>query len=303
MERVVAIVVTFHSADVVAGLLESFPDGFGDVPYEVVVVDNNSGDDTLDIVARAAPSARTVATGRNAGYAAAINRGVREAGPHTAVLVLNPDVRLERGCVPELIRALREPGTGVAVPLLVDGYGDTIESIRREPTLLRAFADAVIGADRAGRIGTLGEVVTDWRRYEHEHIVDWAEGSTQLVSAECWERCGPWDESFFLYSEETDFDLRARDAGLPVRFVPTARAVHLEGGSAVRPSLWRLLVLNRVRLYAKRHGPVATAAFWFATLLREATRAVRGRPTSRAAVRALVSPARWRQPAGPDAIR
>ncbi|MDA6125925.1 hypothetical protein OSK00_26360, partial [Escherichia coli] len=85
----------------------------------------------------------------------------------------------------------------------------------------------------------------------------------------CWAACGPWDETFFLYCEETDFDLRARDAGFATVFVPAAGATHLEGGSSVEvDALWRLQVLNRVRLYRRRHGPPRTALFWLVTLLR-----------------------------------
>ncbi len=59
------------------------------------------------------------------------------------------------------------PTVGIAVPKLLDADGELIPSMRRRPTLLRAFADAVIGANRAGRLHpSLGEVVTDARRYE-----------------------------------------------------------------------------------------------------------------------------------------
>ncbi len=97
-------------------------------------------------------------------------------------------------------------------------------------------------------------MVTDPSRYGREQDVDWAEGSTQLVDAGCWRDCGPWDEEFFLYSEETEFHLRAGDRGHTVRYVPSARAVHLEGGSATSVRLWPLLVANRWRLFRSRHG-------------------------------------------------
>jgi GT2 family glycosyltransferase len=283
------VVVTFDSADVVVGLLDSLPAGLGDLPWDVVVVDNGSGDGTVDAVRSNAPSATVVESPRNGGYAAGINLGVTHLGPRAAYLLVNPDVRLEPDCVPRLLAALRRTGAGIAVPLLLDRNGEVIASRRREPSVGRALADAVLGAERAGRLGAWGEVVTRREAYRSEGRTDWAEGSTQLVSAECWDAVGPWDESYFLYSEETDFALRARDAGLGTWFVPDARAVHLEGGSADNPRLWRLLVVNRVRLYARRHGRVSTAAFWAVLVGREASRALLGRPTSRAALRALLS--------------
>jgi GT2 family glycosyltransferase len=188
------------------------------------------------------------------------------------------------------------------VPQLLDGKSQVIQSMRREPTVLRAWGDALLGAQRVGRYAALGEVVTDRQRYDRETVTDWAEGSTLLISAECWQRCAPWDESFFLYSEETDFALRARDAGFVTRYVPSARAVHLGGDSGSSPGLWTLLTLNRVRLFHRRNGRIRTAAYWSALVLREATRALLGKAISRAAVKALVSPRRLREPRGPHSI-
>jgi N-acetylglucosaminyl-diphospho-decaprenol L-rhamnosyltransferase len=301
-ERVTVVVVTFNSADVVPGLLASLSAGLGALDWTLVVVDNGSRDGTVELVQTNAPDALLVRSGRNGGYAAGINLGVAQVADRTSVLVLNPDVRLEPGCVPELVAALRRTGAGIVVPRLDDARGRLILSRRREPTLRRALADALLGAERAGRIAALGEVISDPDDYEDEVPTDWAEGSAQLVSARCWATVGPWDESYFLYSEETDFALRARDAGFATYFVPTARAVHLEGGSAGNPALWRLLVVNRLRLYGRRHGAVATACFWGVLVAREASRAALGKSTSRAAFRALVSPRYLRQTPGAHSI-
>lgn len=301
-DHVAVVVVTYDSADVVPGLLASLPAGLGDVEHTVVVVDNGSRDDTVEVVGRLAPEAVVVATGRNGGYAAGINAGSARVPQATAVLVLNPDVRLAPGCVPELLAALPRTGAGIVVPRLDDAHGELIASRRREPTLRRALADALLGAERAGRIGDLGEVVTDVSAYAVEGPTDWAEGSTLLISGRCRDAVGPWDESYFLYSEETDFALRARDAGFATWFVPTAHAVHLEGGSAGNPGLWRLLVANRLRLYSRRHGRVATGAFWLVLVGREGSRALLGKHTSRAALRGLLSPRYLRQTPGPHSV-
>lgn len=286
--KVTLVIVTYNSADVVGGLLASIPLGLGGVPGAVTVVDNGSMDNTIDVVRAAAPDATIIATGRNGGYAAGINAGVAAAAPAAAILVLNPDVRLEPGCVPELLGELKRIGAGIVVPRLKDAAGGLIPSQRREPTLVRALADLILGAGRAGRIGALGEVVTDRSAYEAPVRTDWAEGSTLLVSAECWKRVGPWDETFFLYSEETDFALRARDAGFECWYIPTAGAVHLEGGSSTTPGLWRLLVVNKWRLYARRHGRFASGLFLGVLILREASRAALGRATSKAALSGLL---------------
>jgi N-acetylglucosaminyl-diphospho-decaprenol L-rhamnosyltransferase len=302
-DRVVAVVVVTHNSEaLIEDFVAALDDGLKDVSWHLTVADNASTDGTVALVRRLAPAATLVETGGNRGYAAGINAAVAAAPPHSAILVLNPDVRLLPGCVAELLNGLR-PGTGLAAPRLVNGDADLIPSMRREATVLRAWADALLGATTAGRYPLLGEIVTDSRLYDRETVTDWAEGSTVLISAECWQHCGPWDESFFLYCEEADFALRARDAGFVTRYMPEARAVHLEGGSATSPNLWSLLMINRVLFFSRRHGRARTLAFYAATLTRECSRAVLGSPTSRRAVRALVSPRTLREPRGPHMIR
>lgn len=301
--EVTVVIVTYNSAAVIGGLIDSLPAGLDGVTAKVVVVDNGSSDDTVELVRAVAPWAVIIATGSNGGYARGINIGVDASPPTRGVLVLNPDVRLEDGCVRQLLEVLERTGAGMVAPKLRDAHGDLIYSQRREPTLRRALADLVLGAERAGRIGTLGELVTDARAYEAPCVVDWAEGSTLMISTDCWNRVGPWDESFFLYSEETEYALRARDAGWACRFEPTAHAVHLEGGSAHTPALWRLLIVNKWRLYRKRHGPWAGRAYWGVLTLRETTRAILGRRTARAAVQGLTDRRFLSERPGPHSLR
>ncbi|GIF05152.1 glycosyltransferase [Actinoplanes siamensis] len=299
---ILVAVVSYNSERLLPDLIAGLRSGLDGQKWHLTVADNASRDGSVALVRTLAPEATVLEMGRNAGYAAGINAAVAASPAHDAVLVLNPDVRLTPGCVPRLLRALREPGTGIAVPRLVDGSGTLIPTQRREPSVLRTLGDAVLGARRAGRFRLLGEVVTDPSQYEVERFTDWAEGSTQLISADCWARIAPWDESFFLYSEETDFALRARDAGLRTRYVPDAHAVHLEGDSRVSPGLWALLTLNKVRLFRRRHGPARSAAYWAALVLRESSRAALGKRPSRAAARDLLTPSRLRETPGPASV-
>ena len=301
-ETIAVVVVTYASESLLADMVASLEPGFRGLDWHLTVADNASPDNTVAVLRGLAPHARVVQTGRNAGYAAGINAAVARAAPHTAVLVLNPDVRLGPDCVRELVRVMRERNAGIVVPRLLDERGAVRPSQRREPTVGRMLGDALFGARRIGRYG-IGEVVTDLRQYTRETAVDWAEGAVMLIDRECWRACGPWDETFFLYSEETEYALRARDRGFTMFYVPRAEARHLGGESTVSPGLWTLLTLNRVRLFRRRHGLSATAAYWAALVLREAIRAVMGKRRSRAAVRALFSAVRLRETPGPASLR
>lgn len=284
-------VVTHDSEDVLPGLLDSLPAALSGVPdWRLVVADNASTDRSVDLVRRRVPDALVVHLGTNRGYAAGVNACAAAVPDATAVLVVNPDVRLEPGAVAALVATARLPGVGIAVPRLVGTDGRLAYSLRRTPTVARAFGEALLGGGRAGRYAALSEVVTDPAVYRRPSRSDWASGAAMLVTARCLREVGPWDESFFLYSEETDFALRAGDAGFAVQLAPDAQAVHVGGESHVSPRLWSLLAANRVRLFARRNGPVRTIAFWAAVTVGEALRAApaTGGLPHRAALRTLL---------------
>jgi GT2 family glycosyltransferase len=122
------------------------------------------------------------------------------------------------------------------------------------------------------------------------------------ISRQCAARLGRWDETMWLYSEETDYCLRARDAGFIVRYVPEARVTHLGGESGENPLLWTALTVNRVRLFERRHSRLHAAAFRAAVTLNEALRALAGRATSRAALRTLTRSRRLAPPGPPKVV-
>ncbi|WP_018634725.1 glycosyltransferase family 2 protein [Parafrankia elaeagni] len=284
------VVVTFNSAAVLGECLSSLPVAAGSVPVEILVVDNASQDDTREIAAAAGAGVRVLPLGANRGYAAAINHGMRAASPTSrAVLVLNPDIRLRPGALAAMLRALDTPGTGIVVPKLFGEDGTLALSLRREPSVTRIWGETLLGGDLAGRWSPLGEVVTSAQAYAASTVADWATGAALLISRDCARAVGPWDESYFLYSEETDFLLRARQAGFTLRLEPTAVGVHLGGDSNTSPQLWTLLTANRLRLYRTRHGAAASTVFTAGVLFGELIRAAAGRATSRAAVTGLLT--------------
>jgi GT2 family glycosyltransferase len=135
-------------------------------------------------------------------------------------------------------------------------------------------------------------MVWDQRRYERPGPVDWGTGAVLVLTSEVDSAVGAWDEErFFLYSEETDYSRRIREAGFTVRYVPEASVTHRGGGSGSGPALTALNEVNRVRYYRKYHGPVGTAVFRAVVILGELMRY--RRPANRAALRALLSRRSW----------
>jgi GT2 family glycosyltransferase len=254
------VIVSYNSARHIERLLDSIPAAAEELRIRCVVVDNGSNDETVSVL-RSRSDVTIVETGRNLGYAAAINVGRKVMGSTFPLMVLNPDLVLEVGAIAQLYRAFDDPKVGVALPMLLDNDGNIDPSLRREPTTSRALGDALFGHRIPWRPGWLSETVWDRRAYGEQHDVVWGGGAAMLISQSCNYLVGDWDESFFLYSEETDFAARVRKKGYRIRYVPDSRIRHEGGGSGGSLALEALKAVNRVRYYEKYHHRPATSAF------------------------------------------
>lgn len=287
-ERLFAIViVTFNSGAVLAGLLDSIEDFCSaSQSAEVIVVDNNSRDDSIAIAVTHPVRPRIIQMGRNAGYAAAINAATATIDADTDTLILNPDVRVLPGTVDALMRRLSDIAVGVAVPRITDEDGNLAHSLRREPSLLHAWSDALLGAALTARLG-VGEIIADAERYRSDCRIEWATGAIVAVAARARARVGDWDESFFLYSEEVDYLERVRRKGFAIAFAADATATHIGGEYRESAFLSALMATNRILYFGRHHGGLATTFFRLAIIVGEAIRAPLGLG-HRAALRAAL---------------
>jgi exopolysaccharide biosynthesis WecB/TagA/CpsF family protein len=288
--EVTAVVVTYNSAGHIDALVTSLRTEAAAVRMRLVVVDNASTDATCDVVAAHRDVCLLRAPG-NLGYAGGINHGLALAGTDDAILVLNPDLEVVPGVVETMLARLSHPGVGAVVPRMVDLDGTTFHSIRREPTPLTALGDALLGGHLRSRPGFLAETVYAAAPYRTAHPVDWATGAALLVHPRAAAAVGAWDEQFFLYSEETDYFRRLRDAGWQVWFEPGAAVRHERGGSGTSPELTALLEVNRVRYARKYRSRVGAAATSAAVRLGCALR--RRDPGHRLASTFLARPVMW----------
>jgi N-acetylglucosaminyl-diphospho-decaprenol L-rhamnosyltransferase len=288
------VVVTHASAGVLPSLWRSLMAQLPDLPgasttgMRVCIIDSASGDDTVATAQRlvaTAPAhvdAWVEVSEQNIGYAAAINRARRHRRPGEALVVLNPDLVLDHGCLPRLLGALDDASVGVAVPRLVDPGGRLLRSRRRHPTLTGMMGEAVFGDHWPTRPHRWAEV----RRDDHTALtcgdVDWATGAVWAISPDCDDCVGDWDERFFLYGEEVDHARRAQNCGFRVRYVATAVAVHAEGGSGRRPELEALAWWNRIRDQRWHRGWWAGVVTWWIAIVHTALRC--GRADQRAAL-------------------
>lgn len=278
---VAAVVVTFNAERDLPALLASLR-ASAHVLSEVVVVDNGSTDRTVEIASSF--SGVRVVRQANLGFAAGINRGLAVVDEGCDVLVCNADVVVAPDTIGRLAAVLDdEPTAGLVAPRLLAADGSVSPSLRHDPSVLRLLAVTVLGGRRAGRLGEadapLGSARTN---------VDWVTGAVMLLRREAIAAVGPFDESFFLYSEETEYCQRLRAHDYRVRIEPAATARHAEGDLEADPRLWALRAANRVRLYARTHGLPSRWAFRAGASVFEARRAIARKPGGALALRTLV---------------
>lgn len=265
------VVVTYNSAGGIGPLLESLRAETADLTLRVLVADNSSSDGTLDLVRGGHPDVIAFATGGNLGYSGGINAAMHRVGEAAAVVVLNPDLTVERGSLKTMQHRLRSSRAGAVVPRLLNERGATSPSLYREPSITNAVGDALLGRRAPNRPGWLAGTDFNPESYAHPHTVQWATGAALMVRRSLADALA-WDETYFLYSEETDFFRGVRALGETVWYEPAATMTHAGGGSGSSPRLNALMAVNRIRYISKYHSPAYAAVFRGAVILSEALR-------------------------------
>lgn len=234
--RLAVILVHYHTPELAAAAVEALRADLAGTGVEVEwrLVDN--GSDEAGRARLAALAVERIDPGTNLGYAGGVNLGAARSTAEVMVL-MNPDVIVQPGCVPALLDVL-SAGADVAGPRF---WWDRGRRLLQPPSEVRTrreeLARMLAGkgphwAERARR---------RWRRHARRHWEARAplpsfslSGSLLALRRSAWEAVGPFDEGYRLYFEETDWLLRAERRGLAGRYVPAAGAVHLYSQSADR---------------------------------------------------------------------
>lgn len=255
MNDVCAIIVSHNGKRWLDAALNTLFARAGDVDLDVVVVDN--GDDGAGAYAEERfPAVRAIAC-ENHGFGHANNRGLETADARY-VLFLNPDTELLSGSLGELVAALdRRPEVGLAGVRQVDSTGALAPSIRRFPSTANMLAEA-LGVEKVpGARRVLGERELDPAVYGRETPCDWTSGSFMIARREALEHSGGFDESFFLFAEETDLCWRVKGAGWQVMHMPQLTIRHFEHEGGLSARLEAQAAYARVQFARKHLGHVA----------------------------------------------
>ena len=255
------ILVSYRSRAVLGPCLESLATCELRVPLEVIVVDNDSQDGTVQWLEREHPTVRVIANPHNRGFASAVNQGLAVAEAEY-VLLLNPDSLVDAAGLERLIATLASDlSCAVAAPQLLDDDGTPARSCGRFPTLWTLACEHLWLSRLFPRARWAAGYKYAGTPLETLDEVGWASGAALLIPRRALRLVGPLDAGFFMYMEEVDWCLRAHQAGFRIRYVHDAVFTHT-GQHASKGSEGRTYLHNlrsRVRYFRKHHGPFAAA--------------------------------------------
>lgn len=266
------IIVNWNAGPLLAECLRSFAEVSGDevILSRVTIVDNCSSDESLralDSVSLNLPL-EIIRNDSNRGFAAACNQGARGSDADF-LLFLNPDTRLCAGSLETPARFLADTnnsGVGIVGIQLIDQNEHVARSCARRPTV-RSLIGQSLGLDRSGLSIFPAHFLLEWDHGD-TRVVDQVMGAFFFMRRSLFAKLEGFDERFFVYFEDLDLAVRARDLGWTSVFLATAHAFHRGSGTTDQVKDLRLFYYWRSRiLYAFKHfNVIGAAAIAFVTL-------------------------------------
>jgi len=255
------VVVAWNSADDLPAMLDSLPAAFGAVDYELVVVDNASGDDSAALAA-AREGTRLVRLESNTGFTHAANVGAR-LGHGDLLLFLNPDVVCPPASMARLVDALASrPEAWGATPWFRFPDGEPQYFWRR----LVGGAVTVLCFTRWGKRldAALGHRAWRWRCYRDlpdppgRRDIDGVGAACLLVGRSAFTEAGGFDERYFNFFQDGHLERQLRRQGRPLLGVGDVEVSHRAGSTLVRLPPWQVdaQMLLALRQFVRDEPPL-----------------------------------------------
>ncbi len=249
------IIVNYNVKDYLLQCLRSLNASVGSVTTEVIVVDNDSHDGSVEELQPLFPSVRWIALDENIGFGRANNVGLEHASGRY-VLYLNPDTIIGADTLSVMCKFLDEhPKTGIAGCKVLNPDGSFQVACRRGlPTPWVSFCK-LFGLQRLFPSSKLfaGYNLT-YLPVDATYAVDALIGAFMVGRTELMRSLGGFDPAFFMYGEDIDLCYRVQQAGFDVTYVHTTSIVHYKGESTKRSSINEVRVFyDAMEIFAKKH--------------------------------------------------
>lgn len=234
------IIVSWNVKRELKNCLTSIRSNISNLNYEIIVVDNNSDDNTCNMIKNDFSYVNLICNNHNRGYGAANNQGIVKAKGEF-ILILNPDTLMKKGTAYYAIEFLRnKPEAGVCGPSVFDKNGLQFHPMMYDPTIIE-----LIGKDTFLRRIKPKKVIPHYPFPNKQKKVDRVSGCCFFVKTEAIKSAGMFDERIFLFYEEADLFYRLRAKGYEVYYLPEISIIHLHGKSVSRLTSYQKELITR----------------------------------------------------------
>lgn len=225
------VIVSWNTSKELSSCLMSVRDALGD-NMQAIVVDNASGDDSVQMVRREFPWVHLIANNDNYGFGKACNMAIRESRGRY-IFFLNPDSAIEKDALNSIVEfGDTHPEAGIFGIKVMNPNGSIQYSCRRFPTLAAGiFRNTILGKFFPKNAYTRDYLMTDWDHSQTQEV-DWVSGCALVIRRETAEELGGFDERFFMYCEDVDLAYRANQKGWKVMYFPGAVSIHARSKSS-----------------------------------------------------------------------
>jgi len=239
------IIVNWNTRDILHSCLQSIYERTGGIEFEVIVIDNGSSDNSVQMVKQLFPQVVLIKNSENKGFAAANNQGIAIAkGRYT--LLLNSDTVILNNAIGKTISfADAHPEAAVIGCLVLNKDRSLQPTCFMFPSLLNKVLFVSYLYKFFPKSNFFGRERMTWWDRSDVREVDVVTGCFMLVRREAIEQVGLMDEQFFMYGEETDWSYRFMKAGWKNMFYPGAQIIHYGNVSAVKHGANRAIMRDR----------------------------------------------------------
>lgn len=261
MSELSIIILNYKMRGLIKNCLKAILESEINVEYEIIVVDNNSGDGIEEFLKERFPQAclpelqrrqvKFIQTGKNLGMGGGNNAGIR-AAEGKYVLILNPDIFVFQNSLQKMLDyAKTHDELGALAPRLLNPDRSVQETCYRwhkiyTPIFRRTF----LGCTSFGKKELKRFLMSDWD-HASTREVDWIQGSCLLIPKKVLNEVGLFDERFFMYFEDTDLCRRIQNAGYKNIYLADAEVIHLHRRQSADGGLLKIIFNKLTRTHIK----------------------------------------------------
>ena len=260
--KISIIVVNFNAERLLKECLESFYRETQDTSFDVWVVDNNSHDESVRMIREDFPEVNLIVNDYNLGFSRANNQAIVKSASDY-ILLLNPDTVVRDRAIDKMVAFMdAHPDVGISGCRVLNKDGSLQPACRRSvPTPKVAFYHFSGLSKLFPNSMIMAKYNLTYLDPDQSHEVDAVSGAFLLIRRAVVDQIGLLDEVFFIYGEDVDWCVRAKNAGWKVMYHPEAEILHYKGGCSTNSrrttyEFYRAMYLFHRKHFAKNHSPV-----------------------------------------------